>query len=164
MPGFNLLAVVVLLTVAVAGWDRAALGAAPHRMEQGAAGRSVPDAFVPVSSEDELLPVPKELRRAPGTFTVRPSTRIIVGNAATAADMFAARELNEELRARYGVTLDVVREREVSRSSGHIVLGEPERHMLLGRLLRRARIAVTKASPGPEGYVLRVTPDQIIVA
>src|SRR2546422_823291 len=75
----------------------------------GAAGQAVPNAFVPSQLPVDLLPVPKQVLWGSGEFSITPSTRIVVGNSATDEDLFAARELNEELRARYGVELDVVR-------------------------------------------------------
>ena len=131
---------------------------------QGPAGQTVPDAFLPSQLPVDLLPVPKQVLWGSGEFSITPSTRIVVGNSATDEDLFAARQLNEELRARYGMELDVVRERDVGDPTGQIVMGEPGSAALLDRLLQQAKIWVTAASPGPEGYVLQVTRRQIIVA
>src|SRR3989449_6538257 len=130
----------------------------------GAAGGAVPDAFTATSHPIALLPAPKQARGGDGEFSIPPATRIIVGDDAGAEDLFAAGELNDELRARYRTELHVVREREVADPAGHIVIGEPTSNALLGRLLEQAGISVTAASPGPEGYVLRVTGGQITVA
>src|SRR2546428_10888326 len=130
----------------------------------GAAGEAVPDAFTATFQPVALLPVPKQARWGDGEFSITPVTRIIVSDDAGADDLFAARELNDELRARYRTELDVVREREVADPAGHIVIGEPTSNAVLGRLLEQAGISVTAASPGPEGYVLRVTRTQITVA
>ncbi|TMI75741.1 MAG: hypothetical protein E6H05_05825 [Bacillati bacterium ANGP1] len=139
-----------------------AAAAAPAAL--GVAGGAVPDAFTAAPQSVALLPVPKQVQWGDGEFSITPATRIIVGDDAGADDLFAARELNEELRARYRTELDVVREREVADPAGHIVIGEPTSSALLGRLLEEAGISVTAASPGPEGYVLRVTRGQITVA
>src|SRR2546427_1178008 len=130
----------------------------------GAAGEAVPDAFTATFQPVALLPVPKQARWGDGEFSITPATRIIVGDDAGAEDLFAARELNDELRARYRTELDVVREREVGDPAGYIVIGEPTSNAVLGRLLEQAGVSVTAASPGPEGYVLRVTRTQITVA
>src|SRR3989441_6806111 len=130
----------------------------------GAAGEAVPDAFTATFQPVALLPVPKQARWGDGEFSITPATRIIVGDDAGAEDLFAARDLNEELRARYRTELVFVREREVADPAGHIVIGQPTSNALLGRLLEQAGISVTAASPGPEGYVLRVTRGQITVA
>src|SRR2546425_3607435 len=130
----------------------------------GTAGQFVPDAFSPTPQPIDLLPVPKQVQWGDGVFAVTSGTRIVVSDQATAEDLFAARELNEELRARYRTELDVVREREVADPAGHIVIGEPASNALLGRLLAQAGISVTAGSPGPEGYVLRGTRGRIAVA
>src|SRR2546425_11334410 len=129
-----------------------------------AAGGAVPDAFTATSQPIALLPVPKQARWGDGEFSITPATRIIVGDDAGAEDLFAAGELNDELRARYRTELHVVREREVADPAGHIVIGEPTSNALLGRLLAQAGISVTAGSPGPEGYVLRGTRGRIAVA
>ena len=130
----------------------------------GTAGQVVPDAFSPTLQPVDLLPVPKQVQWGDGVFAITSGTRIVVSDQATAEDLFAARELNEELRARYRTELDVVRERQVADPAGHIVIGEPTSNAMLGRLLEQAGISVTAASPGPEGYVLRVTRGQITIA
>src|SRR5437899_10908820 len=88
---------------------------------------------------------------------------MVVGNGTTDEGLFAARRLTEQLRARYGMELDVVRERDVGDPTGQIVMGEPGSAALLDRLLQQAKFWVTAASPGPEGYVLQVTRRQIVV-
>src|SRR3989454_3826014 len=130
----------------------------------GTDGQVVSDAFSSTLQPVDLLPVPKQVQWGDGVFAVTSGTRIVVSDQATAEDLFAARELNEELRARYRTELDVVREREVADPAGHIVIGEPTSNAMLGRLLEQAGISVTAASPGPEGYVLRVTRGQITIA
>src|SRR5256712_5305619 len=130
----------------------------------GAAGEAVPDAFTATFQPVALLPVPKQARWGDGEFSITPATRIIVGDDAEAEDLFAAGELNDELRARYRTELHVVREREVADPAGHIVIGEPTSNALLGRLLAQAGISVTAGAPGPAGYVLRVTRGPITVA
>lgn len=129
-----------------------------------AATPAVPDAFLPVPPPIQLLPVPKEVTWGEGVFEITPSTRIVVGDRVTEEDLFAARELNEELRARFGATLRVVTAGELSTPRGHIVVGEPSINTVTARLLQSAGLTVSRTSPGPEGYVLRVLPDGMVVA
>lgn len=85
-----------------------------------------------------------------------PSTCIIVGDNATEEDLFAARELNEELRARYGTPLDVVRAGDIADPAGHIVIGERGSSAHLDRL-------GLSGVQQPEGYTLRVTRANIVI-
>lgn len=153
MPGSRVWTLLLLLILPAAGWSPA----------QGAAGRAVPDAFVPAASAAELLPAPKEAAWGQGAFTLNARAgRIVLGASAGDEDLFAARELTEELRALGGPALRVVREGDVSGGAvGHILIGEPARHPMMANALQAARLApVTQ----PEGYVLRVTPREILVA
>ncbi|HXF82417.1 MAG TPA: glycoside hydrolase family 20 zincin-like fold domain-containing protein [bacterium] len=126
-----------------------------------AAGRAVPDAFVPAPPAGELLPAPQEVAWGRGAFTINARTSRIVLADPDGDDRFAARELIEELRALGGPALRVAAPGEVASAAGHLLIGEPEAHPLLARTLRAAGLSpVTR----PEGYLLRVTPREILVA
>ncbi len=90
--------------------------------------------------------MPKEVSWGAGTFEITPSTRIVVGDRTTGEDLYAARELNEELRARFGATLRVLKAGKVGATDGQIVL------------------TISPTSPGPEGYLLRAASNGIVVA
>ena len=149
----RLLLVVMSAALAGTAWP-VPLAAAP-------AARTVPDAFVAVPSDAEVLPVPKEVRAGRGTFSVTSSTRIVLADGAVDEDLFAARELTEELRALSGPALRVARAGEVSDPTGHILIGEPGTHALLRAALQGSGAApVTTA----QGYLLQVTPSSVLVA
>lgn len=150
MPGCRFLTVLALLALAAAAWNIPV---------DGATGRSVPDAFVPPSPPVDLLPVPKDVQWGSGEFAVTSSTRIIVSSEPTEEDLFASRELNEELRARYGAALEVVRDRDIADPTGHIVLGEWGSNAHLERVGPTPMPRPTR----PEEYLLRVTPAGIVV-
>lgn len=128
------------------------------------AAPAVPDAYLPTPPPVQILPVPKEITWGTGEFMITPSTRIVVGDRATDEDLYAARELNEELRARFGATLRVVKASDVGSPRGQIILGEPSINPLSARLLQATGISVSAASPGAEGYILRAFSDGIVVA
>jgi len=148
-PATRLRLVALLLILPAAAWSPAV----------GAPARSVPDAYLPAASSGDLLPLPKEVAFGTGVFTLSPATRIVVADDATDEDMFAARELNEELRAVGAPVLRVVPEREVSGAGGHILIGQGGSHALLRRVLG-AEALVSR----PEGYLLRITPSSVLVA
>ena len=147
------LLVLILLVLPGAAWPPTILGSP--------AGRAVPDAFSPAPSDGELLPVPKEVRTGPGSFRVSAATRIVLADSATDEDLFAARELTEELRALSGPALRVVRAGEVSDPAGQILIGEPGTHGLLRQILQRGAAAPVTTL---EGYLLQVTPAYVFVA
>ncbi len=128
------------------------------------ASLSFPDAFVPSLPSVELLPLPKEVTWGRGTFALAPSTKIVVGEQARDEDLYAARALNEELQARFGTTLEIVRAKASINGGGQIVIGEPTINLASRTLLQTAGLTVTPASPGREGYLLRATPQGVLVA
>jgi len=128
------------------------------------ASPAVPDAFLQTPLPVQLLPVPKEIAWGDGVFEITPSTRIVVGDRATDEDLYAARELNEEFRARFNVTLRVIKAADVGNPRGQIVLGEASTNSLVARMLQAAGTTVSATSPGSEGYVLQAVPDAILVA
>jgi hypothetical protein len=108
-----------------------------------------------------LLPLPKEVQPGTGTFTLTSSARIVLGDNASDEDLYAARELTEELRALSGPALPVVRSGDVTDAAGHLLIGEAGAHTRLREVLGRSGAApVTDA----EGYLLQVTPTSVIVA
>jgi hypothetical protein len=125
------------------------------------ASRAVPDAATAVPSGGEVLPVPKETRPGTGTFTLTSATRIVVADGAEDADLFAARELSEELRSLSGPALRVVRAGEISDPAGQILIGEPATHALLRAALQQSGAAPVTAA---EGYVLQISPASVLIA
>jgi len=135
----------------------AALAAAP-------AGGRVPDAWAPPSGRPVIIPTPQSLRWLPDTFVLTEQTRIVVGDEAAAEDLFAARDLNEEIRAATGRALPVVRAGAITELRDVIVLGEPALNRWTEVLLVREGLRVTPTDPGPEGYVLKVTFTAVVAA
>ena len=132
----------------------------------------LPDAYVSPLRERRIVPQPKSIRWLDGAFDVTPTTRIVVADDALPEDLYAARELNEEVRAWGRPPLAVVRASGVdvasggtsAESSGLIVIGEPARHPLLAGLLAREAVRLEPPALGPEGYVIKVAPRVVIAA
>lgn len=78
-----------------------------------------------------VIPQPQSVRWLDGPFVLSAETRIVVGDDAAAEDLYAARDLNEEVRARTGRTLLVVKASAVSDPRDVIVLGEPALNLSL---------------------------------
>jgi len=149
----------------------AALAAAVLALTAGPAASqttSLADAYVTPPRNPRIVPAPKSLRWLSGQFELTPATRIVVGDAAEPEDLYAARELNEELAAWGSPPLEVVRASAVSRAGevpdNAIVLGEAALNPLAAAILTRDGIRVNSFSPGPEGYVLKVVPGLIVAS
>jgi hypothetical protein len=125
---------------------------------------AVPDAWAPSSERPHIIPQPQSLRWLPALFPLTDRTRIVVGDDVTAEDLYAARDLNADLRALTGRTLPVVRAAEVAQGRDVIVLGEPALNRWSAALVSREGVRVSPEDPGPEGYVLKVMPDAVVAA
>jgi len=133
-------------------------------------GHSVlPDAYRTPPADARIIPGPKTLRWLDAPFEFGPLTRIVVGPQAAEQDLYAARELNEELTAWGVAPLEVVRAAEEDATAGSllhnaVLLGEPALNPAVARALAQGGLRVTAQDPGPEGYVLEVAPDRIVAA
>ncbi|MDQ7848741.1 MAG: beta-N-acetylhexosaminidase [Armatimonadota bacterium] len=125
---------------------------------------AVPDAWAPSSRPPQILPRPQSLLWLPPAFPLSDRTRIVVGDEAAAEDLYAARDLNAELRTLTGRALPVVRAAEVGEARDIIVLGEPALNRWSAALVAREGLRVLPEDPGPEGYVLKVAPDVVVAA
>ncbi|MDR7544246.1 MAG: glycoside hydrolase family 20 zincin-like fold domain-containing protein [Armatimonadota bacterium] len=128
-----------------------------------------PDAYRTPTADARIIPAPKVLRWLDAPFEFGRLTRIVVGPEATAQDLYAARELNDELAAWGAAPLEVVRApKEDSSAAGllhnAVLVGEPAANPAVARALAQGGLWVTAREPGPEGYVLEVAPDRIVAA
>jgi hypothetical protein len=107
----------------------------------------------------KLMPAPKEVRRAEGSFVVRPPTKVLISDA---EDKLAAQTLQQEIRERAGITLAIESTPFTPQARGHIFLGR-----LTGRRMQ-AYLEAQGVKPGAElgdqGYVIRATETGVIVA
>ena len=111
-----------------------------------------------------LIPEPKQVKSLPGAFSILAATPIIVGQKADALDRRAAEVLRRELEEGYGIKASIKTSAEVARPDGAIVLGEPHLNPLSAAVCRAAGVALSPKDPGPEGYVLTVSPSGVVVA
>lgn len=179
-PGWLVIAACTVLTLA---------SVAPPAVSQVTA---LPDAYLAPPPDPRIIPQPKALRWLDGAFEITPATRIVVGDDAEPEDLYAARELNEEIAAWGAAPLPIVRASEagartagapgasgsgpsaagasgsgpsaVSPSGPAILIGEPWLNPLVAWALARERLRVAPSDPGPEGYVLKVTADFVVAA
>ncbi len=122
----------------------------------------MPDAWVSSTGRPVVIPQPQSLRWLEGAFPLTDRTRIVVGDEAAPEDLFAARDLNEEIRARTGRTLPVVKAATIGEAREIIVVGEPGLNRWAETLAGREGLRVSETDPGPEGYALKVTPAYVL--
>jgi hypothetical protein len=105
-----------------------------------------------------VIPAPKSYQRGTGVFRV--PRELGIASAATHA---AAIEVLAEDLARFGVTTTRVDPGGAPATPG-VLLGVPARDAAITQACARLGVSVDATTPGPEGYVLAVTPEAILVA
>lgn len=137
---------------------QAALDAAAHRW-QGEQARARQPAPQPL-----IIPQPQQMELGKGSFVVKPGVVILTPPELSTRERMGVETLVQELQERFGIAARVRPATAADSLKGAIVLGEPARNPVAAACLKRWKLAVTPAAPGPEGYVLRATPDGVVVS
>jgi hypothetical protein len=112
-----------------------------------------------------IIPLPYEVKYTDKDFLVSTATRIIIGEKAVKGNDQAVKELNEEIKDKFGFELPVIKADAVRGDSANsIILGEPGKNSLLDSLLAAKNLKVDAQTPGPEGYILKSEPGCILIA
>jgi hexosaminidase len=123
------------------------------------ATEKAPQATAANGSAIQVLPRPKRLKETGERFALGARTRIVLADKKSEDDRFAAQDFIEDVRETAGVTLKV----GTGRGRGRILVG------LLGQqstaeALERAGFDLSAEQLGDEGYLLSVTPREVVVA
>ncbi len=121
----------------------------------------VKDARLPGDHLVQIIPDPKSVQFTDGDFPVTAETSIVLPDQPTDDDRFAVQCLTDELRDIYGITPRVVTPADVETGKGIIVIGEPSRNSLLGKMCKDTD---TQPPAQAEGYALRSCPQFVLVA
>ena len=110
------------------------------------------------SSNIQVIPKPKQVNASDGRFEIGRDTRIVLADTKSVEDRFAAQDLIDDLKATADLALSIGK-------------GKPRRPIVIGRLelpsitqaLRRNGVE-RPATLNDEGYVLLVSPNEVVVA
>jgi len=111
----------------------------------------------------QIIPEPVKCEWQAGTFVLNKQTQIVLANS-DKADNIVSEDLNEEIQRLAGFTLQVLQEADVKSVKNCIVIGEPENNSVVARLLEENNLTVSPKEPGPEGYILKVMPNVVLIA
>jgi hypothetical protein len=118
------------------------------------------------SERPVIIPEPVYARFHPSTrFEITPQTPILIGQRADRMDARAAEVFADWVEQKAGFRPPIRRALHPSDAGDRsILIGEPSLNPAVQSALRRSGEKVDAATPGPEGYVIRVTPSQAIAA
>jgi hypothetical protein len=108
------------------------------------------------STKIQIIPAPKQLTAGEGSFAVR-DARIVLADAKSAEDQFAAQDFINDVKTTAGASLSI------ARAGRHDVLIGRIDSLPIAQALKRMN-ATAPATLGEEGYVILASADQVIVA
>ena len=113
-----------------------------------------------------IIPYPQELRWTDSNFTVNSDSIIVIGDNPKEKDLVGVKILQEEIRQLLDIDLSILHASNLSqiKRKNIIVIGEPSLNSLSREICSKRGLKVGEVSPGPEGYVLKVHKDFILVA
>ena len=109
-----------------------------------------------------IFPAPREISVSAGEFVLDSSSEIAIPTSPSANDSFLARMLAEEIGDRFDLHLKIVRLEHLPATQKLILMGTFSSPLIAEYCAAHA-IQLNAAEPGPEGYVLRTSPDITIV-
>ncbi|GEM_PF-5057785 len=142
--------------------EKAAAAAVPAAEQKPP--RDVADARTPGKDDFPVIPLPREMNLRPGTFRLGSGTKIITGGGTGDGDSDGAVLLQKELREIYRLPVEIRPAAAMKSFRGHILVGEPWKNRAVQEALAEQALTVTPESPGKEGYLLLITPEEVVVA
>ena len=110
-----------------------------------------------------IFPVPQQIQITNDTFVPDESMSIIIPRAASENDIFLAHFLVRELSDKYGIAVKIEPRIDIPINRKIVLIGRYD-NPLIHEYCIENRIEISDKIPGPEGYILRVSPDKIVIA
>lgn len=110
-----------------------------------------------------IFPIPQQMKLTGDSFALDESITIVVPKDAGKNDMFLARFLVRELSDKYALAVKIDQRADIPSGRKVVVMGKFD-NPLIHKYLTDNTLTITAKDPGPEGYLLNVTSDRIIIA
>ena len=115
------------------------------------------------ATSPSIFPVPRAFESVGAPFSIDENVPLLLPVAASESDGFLARCLQAELSDRGGIALRTQRVRTLPAAGRYILMGTIA-NPLVAEYRNRKHLEVDAARPGPEGYLLEVTPNVLFLA
>ncbi len=125
---------------------------------------SVCGILIPVNAAGKTLifPIPQQMELSGQVFVPDETVSIIVPVNAGEADLFLARFLVRELSDKYGIAVKIEASDIMPLDRKVVVMGTAG-NILIHKYYSKEKPALTPQDPGPEGYILHVDSNRIII-
>ncbi|HPS54726.1 MAG TPA: family 20 glycosylhydrolase [Sedimentisphaerales bacterium] len=109
----------------------------------------------------KIIPLPQIFTSMAGVFYINSETTIGLGNSENADDIFAAQQLIDEIKKDLGYEICIVNDKSFKKT--HIIIGVLGRDDGIDDAIKKYSIDIP-AKFEDEGYILNISPEQIIIA
>jgi len=110
-----------------------------------------------------IFPIPQHMEVTNEWFVLDESISIVVPENSSENDIFLARFLVRELSDKYGIAVKIESRKDIPPDKRIIVMGSRE-NSLIKQYCTNNSFALIAEDPGPEGYILQVSSDKIVIA
>ena len=110
-----------------------------------------------------IFPLPQQIQLTGGSFALDETISILVPQNMTGNDIFLARFLVRELSDKYGMAVRIEQLSEIPSGRRVVIMGKFD-NPLVDKYCKGNNLKIDDKDPGPEGYLLEVTSDKIIIA
>lgn len=124
----------------------------------------LPQAYTAQEDQFLVIPKPQEMTLKKGKFILTLDTEILLGEKMTEKDAWAAEYLQKELKEIYKLSVALKKEKDAGPGGKYIIIGEPWKNSKAEGELKKLSLSVSPQEPGPEGYILAVTPENVVVS
>ncbi len=117
----------------------------------------------PAADKTLIFPIPQKMQLTDNAFVPDETMSIVVPQNMSKNDIFLARFLVRELSDRYGIAVKIDQVSDIPSGRKVVVMGKFD-NPLISKYCKNNKLAISAKDPGPEGYLLNVTSDKIIIA
>jgi hypothetical protein len=110
-----------------------------------------------------IFPIPQQMEVTGESFTIDENIIIALPEKASQKDITLARMLVKELSNKYGVALKIHNVKTIPPGKRVILMGTLQ-NPLVKKFCKGRQLVFTSQSPGPEGYVLQVDANHVLIA
>ena len=110
-----------------------------------------------------IFPIPQQMEVTNEWFVLDESVSIIIPEQSSEKDLFLARYLVKELSDKYGIAVKIEPGKVIPGGRKVVVMGAATNPLIKHYCIDN-KLDVTGKDPGPEGYILHVKRDKILIA
>jgi hypothetical protein len=123
----------------------------------------IPSSSLMAAERTLIFPIPQKMELSQGSCVLDEKITIIVPQNPGKNDIFLARFLLRELSDKYSIAVKIQQMSSVPSGGRYIMMGRFD-NPLISSYLKKNNMTVSGKDPGPEGYVLEVSSERIIIA